>query len=125
MRAIVPLRPWSLCLLLFSAVLVEAKAYTPYHQSKCRCHLFCNPTKTALQCDKGEQEGDYHTVATLRAGASGEPLRRLVWSKLFARELVAEFIGTFIIVSLGTGSVMSDILMLNDATRDIDNVNVN
>lgn len=48
-------------------------------------------------------------VTSLRAGASDTVENSSSDGKTLTRELLAEFIGTFIIVQLGTGSVMSDI----------------
>jgi glycerol uptake facilitator-like aquaporin len=45
---------------------------------------------------------------SLRAGAKDEEASNADRNKLI-RELVAEFIGTFILIQLGSGSVMSDI----------------
>ena len=124
MRFLSTLSAWRLRLFLLAVVciLVEAEAYVATERSR----LWIRPTSKAksasvpadcvLQRDgslwpQATREGSTAQVVThLRAGASpAEEKSNLLLSKHLFPELCAEFIGTFIIVSLGTGSVMSDV----------------
>jgi len=128
MYFIAPLHAWCLLLFLAGAVanLSEVDAYVPIARSVLRPRQnFLKPPprnpllEYALRPGKGESRNLLREVVSrlaplqIRAGEiiTGSPnaSRKLVLSKQFLRELFAEFIGTFIVVSLGTGSVMSDI----------------
>ena len=71
-----------------------------------------NPDEGGSKCQLSDQS-NHSRVITLQSDemTSGTPSKyqNFVLSKQFFREVFAEFVGTFILVSLGTGSTMSDI----------------
>lgn len=127
MRILSTFSAWRLRLFLLGAVvciLVEAEAYVVRERSRLWTHPTSNSKSASMPADcvlrrdgsrwsPATREGSSAQVVTpLRAGASPpEEIsnRSLQPSKHLFPELCAEFIGTFIIVSFGTGSVMSAI----------------